>query len=123
MNPPLSTVILKLLISVIALVFLSAAFGEPKSDIVGKWIETGTGDAVEYKHDGTFERKSATGDLTRGNYHFVDAAHIIVEFENNLMPMGAYMMPVTVTGDDLDTTEEGGKKPKKYHRIKNDKPR
>ena len=103
----------------VAVLSAISAFADAKSEIVGKWTDTEGVETIEYKADGTFTETMAGGDVMKGKYSFPDATHIKTEFEGPMSAMGPMTSAMTLKGDTMEVTADGGTV-MKYNRVKAD---
>jgi hypothetical protein len=73
----------------------------PQRPIEGKWTDVATGLQVDFKHDGTVLEVLPSGGISEGTYAFTDDNHIRVQPAADLIPSGAYVATVVITGNQM----------------------
>ena len=82
-------------------------FAATEEEIVGKWA--GEGSKIEFKDDGTFAEE-VRGDKATGKYSLPDETHLKQEYEGPMSAVGPVTSAITVKGDTLELTPDGGSK-------------
>ena len=108
-TPQMKTKGIVRLLGVAACVLVAAttAFAEAEEEILGKWA--GDGSKIEFKEDGTFAEE-VRGDKVTGKYSVPDETHLKQEFDGPMSAVGPVTSVISVDGDTLEMTPDGGSK-------------